>query len=185
MVKYTRRYYKKFKKATKTQFNYIASHYMKYKIKAPYQANFNQNNGLTGDISVTFANVLDTENGDFAALSRHYLMYKVTGVAITAIPMFNGDNGNQFNMKLCGFAMSILNVNDDATWDGITKSPNAILLGNEKVTKYVKLNSGWFATNNQAVPSMKICVGSRGVPLAGQLTINYIVTMYICFKSPA
>ena len=135
MVKYRKWGYKNGGKISKRQFNYIASHYMRYKIKAPYQANFNQNNGLTGDISVTFANVLDAENGDFGALSRHYLMYKVTGVAITAIPMMNGDNGNQFNMKLCGFAMSILNVNDDATWDGITKSPNAIMIGDQKVTE--------------------------------------------------
>lgn len=182
MVKYIR---KKYGMASKKQFKYIASHYLNYKIKAPFQADFNQNDGLTGDISVTFSNVLDTENGDFAALSKHFLLYRITGIAITAVPMMNGDNGNQFNMKRCGFAMSILNINDDASWQGITKSPNAVLLGDQKVTKYVRINSGWFATNNQAVPSMKICVGSRGAPLAGQYTINYLVTMYVSFKSPA
>ena len=81
--------------------------------------------------------------------------------------------------------MSILNINEDLTWAGVSKSPNAVLLGNEKVTKYYKLNTGWFATNNQAAPSMKICTSSRGIPLAGQMTWNFIVTMYVCFKNVA
>ena len=185
MVKYTKRCYRKSNKVSKRQFNYIASHYLKYKVKNAFQVNFNQQNGLTGDTSLTFQNILDSGSNDFGALSKHFLQYKVTGVALTVMPMLNGEAGNQFNMKLCGFAMSVLNVNDDLTWEGVTKSPNCILVGNEKVTKYVRMNSGWFATNNQAVPSMKICTSSRGAPLAGQVTINFIVTMYISFKDPA
>lgn len=184
MVKYAIKK-RTFQKVSKRQFNYIASHYLKYKVKNAFQCNFNQMDGLTGDVSLTFQNILDSGSNDFGALSKHFLQYKITGVSLIVMPMYNGEAGNQFNMKRCAFAMSVMNVNDDATWEGVSKSPNCVLIGNEKVTKYVRMNSGWFATNNQAVPSMKVCTSSRGAPLAGQMTINFIVTMYISFKDPA
>lgn len=186
MVKYwPKRYYRKnYYKANKRQFNYIASHYLKYKIKNQYQVNFDTN-GLTGDVSLTFQTILDSGTNDFTLLSKHFLQYKVTGIAITVIPNQNTDQYGQFTFQGVSAAMSILNINEDNTWAGVSKSPNAVLLGNEKITKYYKLNTGWFATNNQAAPSMKICTSSRGIPLAGQMTWNFIVTMYVCFKNVA
>lgn len=186
MVKYTyRKYYKRyFPKATKRQFNYIASHYLKYIIKNEYQVNLSGDN-ITGDISLTFQSILDSGTNDFTLLSKHFLQYKVTGVGINIIPTKNTDANGQFNFQGVRAAMSILNINEDLTWPGVSKSPNAIVLGNEKISKYYRLNTGWFGTNNQAAPALKICTSSAGVPLAGQMTWNFIITMYVCFKDVA
>lgn len=183
MVGYKKYLGYKRKRVSKGQFNYIASHYLKYKIKSAFMVNIRQS-GMIGDHSLTFENILNAAN-DFAAIGKHFLQYKVTGMALTVVPTYNGDSGNQFNFKQCANAMSILNVGDDDTWEGVSKSPNALLIADQKIYKYYKLSTGWFATNNQAAPSMKICTQTRGVPLAGELTINFIVTMYICFKNPA
>lgn len=183
MVKYARRYgYRRWRR--RASFNYIASHYLKYKIKNSYTVNLNQDN-ISGDVSLTFQAILESGTNDFTQLSKHFLQYKVTGVAIHVIPSKNTAAGGEFNFQGVKVAMSILNVNEDLTYAAVSKSPNAILLGEEKVNKYYKLDTDWVGTSVQAAPAMKICTTSQGIPLTGQMTYNFIVTMYMIFKNPA
>lgn len=176
-------YRRRARRADKTTFNYIAKNYLKYKVKSAFMVNIAQS-GMTGDHSLTFENILNAAN-DFAALGSHFLQYKITGVSLNVAPTFNDEDDGQFNFQSCAVAMSIMNVSDNGTWDGVSKSPNALLIGDQKVFKYYKLNTGWFAVNNQAAPSLKIVTQTRGVPLAGQITVNFIVTFYVTFKDAA
>ena len=83
MVKYAKRTgygYRRCWKGTKANFNYIASHYLKYKIKGEYQ--FTWQEGISGDYVLTFDDMLSGQNNDFTLMRHHFLMYKLTGIPL-------------------------------------------------------------------------------------------------------
>ena len=65
-------YKKKYYKVSKSNFNYIASHYLKYKMKAAFMVNIRQE-GMIGNYSLPFSDIMDAAN-DFAALSKHFFL---------------------------------------------------------------------------------------------------------------
>lgn len=177
MVKYAKRkrYYGR---VSKRQFNYIARNYLKYKVKASYQVRVKQE--LAGDVSITFQSMLQ-KAPDFTALAKQFLQYKVTGVNLNVAPISTSD----LNMQACRVAVSIMQTADDTSFLAVAQSPNSLNLGQEPCSKYVKINSAWISTSEVGLPSMKIVTNTLGIPLDGEITYNYIITLYLTFKNPA
>lgn len=185
MVKYTyRKYYKKYTpKATKRQFNYIASHYLKYKIKGEYQ--FTWQEGITGDYVLTFDDMLSGQNNDFTLMRHHFLMYKLTGIAITIVPTVNTNGDGAFSTNGNKAAICLMPIQDDSTYENVSRNPNSIALGKEKITKYFKINTPWTATTAQTISSLKLVALADGNVLYGSINYAMLLTIYLTFKNPA
>lgn len=178
MVKYAakRRFYRR---VSKRQFNYIARNYLKYRVKASYQVRFNTTE-MTGNHSITFQNILENAP-DYALLAKQFLQYKITGVSLDVTPIISPNT----NAKACRFAVSIMPVADDGTYQAVSQSPNALSLGDTHCSKYVKIGSAWVSTSEIGLPSMKIVSQYIGALLSGEITYNYLITLYLTFKNPA
>lgn len=176
MVKYAKRRY--YGRVSNRQFNYIARNYLKYKVKASYQVRVKQE--LAGDTSITFQSILQ-KAPDFTAIGKQFLQYKITGVHLSVAPISTSD----LNMQACRVAVSVMQVADDASFLSVAQSPNSLNLGQEPCSRYVKVNTAWVSTSEIGLPSMKIVTNTLGIPLTGEITYNYIVTLYITFKNPA
>ena len=145
MVKYAKRRF--YRKVSKRQFNYIASHYLKYKIKAYFQVRAKTE--LAGDVSITFLAILE-KAPDFAGIAKNFLQYKVTGVNLDVAPIPTSN----ISMPACGFSVSILQTGDNAGMLTVAQSPNALNLGLDHCHKYVRTNSAWVPTTENALPSL-------------------------------
>lgn len=178
MVKYTR-YYKKYNRVSKRQFNYIARNYLKYKVRASYQVKIDQNL-MAGDFSITFQNILE-KAPDYALLAKQFLQYKITGAVLDVSPIV-ADGTNVAN---CRFTVSIMSTADDSNFNAVSQSPNALNLGTEHCRKYVKINSAWVSTSEIGLPSMRVITQMSGAPTSGMITFNYVITLYLMFKTPA
>lgn len=188
MVKYgykkSYNYRKYIPKATKRQFNYIASNYLKYKIKSEFQ--FRWGNGITGDYNLTFDDIISAQGGnDFSALRHHFIQYKLTGIAINITPVINTNGDGAFSTGEAKAALALLSVNDELNYLNVSRNPNAIALGKDKISKYFKINSAWQPTTQSALPSMRLLALSDGNTLYGEISYNMMITFYICFKTPA
>ena len=177
MVKGSRPY-RRFYKVPKKTFNYIASNYLKYKVKAYFQVRAKQE--LSGNVSITFQQILE-KAPDFPAIAKNFLLYKVTGVNLDVAPIPT----SSLNMPACGFSVSILQTGDDAGMLTVAQSPNSLNLGLDHCHKYVKTYSAWTPTTENALPSLKIVTNTSGVPNTGEITYNYIITCYLLFKAAA
>ena len=177
MVKFVaKRFYRR---VPKRQFNYIARNYLKYKVKASYQVRFT-NDQMHGNHSITFQNILENAP-DYAALAKQFLQYKIIGVNLNVVPIIAPNT----NAKACRFAVSIIPVADDGTFAAVSQSPNSLNLGTEVCSKYVKIHSAWVSTSEIGLPSMKVVTQFSGVLASGEITYNYIITLYLMFKTPA
>ena len=168
-----------YRRVSKRQFNYIARNYLKYKVKASYQVRFNTTE-MVGSHSITFQNILENAP-DYSALAKQFLQYKIIGVNLNVVPIVSPNT----NAKACRFAVSIMPVADDGTFQAVSQSPNSLNLGTEVCSKYVKIHSAWVSTSEIGLPSMKIVTQYAGALLSGEITYNYIVTLYLTFKTPA
>ena len=177
MVKYAKRRF--YRRVSKRQFNYIARNYLKYKVKASYQVRFNTTE-MVGNHSIAFQSILENAP-DYAALAKQFLQYKIVGVNLNVVPIVSPNT----NAKACRFAVSIMPTADDGTFAAVAQSPNALNLGTEVCSKYVKINSAWVSTSEIGLPSMKVVTQYAGALLAGEITYNYIITLYLTFKTPA
>ena len=183
MVKYSKNYHKKYNKATKRQFNYIASHYLKYKIKGEYQ--FTWQEGISGDYVLTFDDMLSGQNNDFTLMRHHFLMYKLTGIAITIVPTVNTNGDGAFSTNGNKAAICLMPIQDDSTYENVSRNPNSIALGKEKITKYFKINTPWTATTAQTISSLKLVALADGNVLYGSINYIMLLTIYLTFKNPA
>ena len=187
MVKYnSRNFYNKkyYSRATKRQFNYIASNYLKYKVKGEFQ--FRWQNGITGEYNLTFDDILSIQGGnDFSALRHHFIQYKITGIAINITPVCNTNGDGAFSIGEHKAALGIMSINDELNFANVSRNPNSIALGKDKISKYLKINSAWHPTTESALSSMRLIALSDGDTLYGGIHYNMMVTMYITFKTPA
>ena len=186
MVKYARVARRGYRsaRATRKQFNYIASNYLKYKVKGEFQ--FRWSNGITGDYNLTFDDILSAQGGnDFSALRHHFIQYKLTAIAINVVPVCNTNGDGAFSQGDHKAALGLMSINDELNYVNVSRNPNSIALGKDKISKYIRINSSWHATTESALTSMRLIALADGDTLYGSINYNMMITFYILFKTPA
>ena len=78
-----------------------------------------------------------------------------------------------------------MSINDELNFVNVSRNPNSIALGKDKISKYIRINSAWHATTESALTSMRLIALSDGDTLYGSINYNMMITFYICFKTPA
>lgn len=186
MVKYAKRTgygYRRRWKGTKANFNYIASHYLKYKIKQQYE--FRWGYGISGDYNLTFDDMLSAQQNDFTALRHHFLMYKLTGLAINITPIVSTNGDGAFSTGDHKAALCLMPLQDEMNFANVSRNPNTIALGKDKITKYFKINTPWTATTAQTISSLRLMALADGDCLYGMISYSMVLTLYLTFKNPA
>lgn len=168
----------------KARFNYIASNYMKYKIKGHFNVQWTALDDLLGNTSITLEDIFAKGN-EFNTLKSYFLLYKLTGVAITIVPIVNADGNGVFDSGTSQLVGSLIQASELNSFAGVSNSPNAFSLGTEKVTKYVKVNTSWIGTSLNVLPSFKVCFVQNNRPAAGSINYAIQITAYLLFKDHA
>ena len=189
MAKYTKKYYKA-GKASKRQFNYIASTFMKYKIATNFQANWNSANSPYISFAPSSNPVLDSEaifgktGNEYLVLRGYYSYYKVTGVLIEVTPTKSYGVNGQFSCE--GSAvLGLVQNGETVTYNTLSQSPQAMGLDvNNKARKYIPLRGSWTATNQIANSAIKLCVAANGGIGHGSVYFNVRLVIYMTFKNP-
>lgn len=189
MVKYAKKGYKT-RYASKKQFNYIASNYMKYKIAMNFQANWTGSNSPYISFTTTNSSTLDSEaifgntGNEYLALRGYYSYYKITGALIEVTPTKNSGANGQFTIN--GSAtLGLVQTGESVTYNTLSQSPQAMALDiNNKTRKYIPLRGSWTPSNQIANTAIKLCVFANGGVSYGAVYFNVRLVLYMTFKNP-
>lgn len=188
MAKYRKGYYKT-GRASKRQFNYIASTFMKYKVAMNFQAAWRDTNPYIG-FGTNSSPTLDSEaifgntGNEYLALRGYYSYYKVTGALIEVTPTKNYGTNGQFTTS--GSAvLGLVQTGETVTYNTLSQSPQAMGLDvNNKARKYIPLRGSWISTNQVANTAIKLCVAASGGITYGSVIFNVRLVLYMTFKNP-
>lgn len=189
MVKYARKGYKT-GKASKRQFNYIASTFMKYKVAMNFQANWNNSSSPYISFASNSSSTLDSEaifgnvGNEYLALRGYYSYYKITGALIEVTPTKSYGVNGQFTAT--GSAvLGLIQTGETTTYNTLSQSPQAMGLDvNNKVRKYIPLRGSWIPSNQIANTAIKLCVAANGGIGPGSVYFNVRLVLYMTFKNP-
>lgn len=189
MVKYTKKGYKS-RYASKKQFNYIASTYMKYKIAMNFQADWTSSNSPYISFGSNYGSTVDAEHifgntgNEYLALRGYYSYYKITGALMEVTPTKNDGVNGQFIVN--GSAvLGLIQIGETVTYNTLSQNPQAMALDiNNKTRKYVPLKGSWTPTNQIANTAIKLVVFANGGPSYGSVYFNVRLVLYMTFKNP-
>lgn len=185
MVRY-RRYYKKNNRVTKKQFNYIAKNYLKYKININQTISWQTSiawDSRTGD-SLTAENIFETAGNEFLTLRKYYASYKITGIAIDVIPAKSGSSNGLFTIQGLAY-LGLIQTGETVSLPYLTASPHCMTLNpDQRVRKYIKLNTAWTSTAENAGSMFKLSLLSGGSIVQGSVVFSVRISLYITFKNP-
>ena len=202
MVKYKKKYYKK-KKATKGQFNYIASNYFKAKLSISKRIIYDatQCRFIPGNLEVLQLYNLMAECPDLDALKKMFLSYKLTGIAIMAIPCPVSQTFNNYTAAvasetmnstlpmpsdkiLSAVCLAIISQSDGTSYNDLVESDKSLLLNFNTITrKYYKFNlSEWLKFESANALTGRVAVNTLALPTAGGLVWNVKFDFYITCK---
>ena len=187
MVKYARKGYKT-GKASKRQFNYIASTYMKYKVAMNFQANWTGSNSPYIYFESSSGSTLDSEaifgktGNEYLALRGYYSYYRITGALIEVTPTKSYAANGQFTAG--GSAvLGLIQTGETMTYNTLSQSPQSMGLDvNNKIRKYIPLRGSWTPTNQVANTAIKLCVAANGGIGYGSVYLNVIYKTNLTLK---
>lgn len=190
MAKYARKGYYKTGKASKRQFNYIASTFMKYKVAMNFQANWTGSSSPYIGFDPNNSPILDSEaifgktGNEYLALRGYYSYYRVTGASIEVTPTKSYGVNGQFSAG--GSAvLGLVQTGETVTYNTLSQSPQSMGLDvNNKVRKYIPLRGSWTPTNQVANTAIKLCVAANGGIGYGSVYFNVRLVLYMTFKNP-
>lgn len=206
MVKFT--YYKKpfYKKnyslkATKRQFNYIASHYYKAKLSTTIRikldtsaCNFLPNNQATYRIADLISSC-----PDWGLLKKMFQSYKLTGIALTIVPIPVQDqslnvttNTGTFpiaaNAIVSAPAIGILTTYDENSYAEIIESDKSLILNfRNTIRKYwpFKVTDWQSSINTNQELGPVLAVNVQGVNTGGTAMWQIKCDFYITYRNRA
>ena len=190
MAKYFKKGYYKTGKASKRQFNYIASTFMKYKIAMNFQANWNNSSSPYISFASNSSQTLDSEaifgktGNEYLVLRGYYSYYKITGALMEVTPTKSYGVNGQFTAT--GSAvLGLIQNGETVTYNTLSQSPQSVGLDvNNKTRKYIPLRGSWISTNQIANSAIKLCVAANGGIGPGSVYFNIRLVLYMTFKNP-
>ena len=201
MVKGKKTYKKNyFKKATKAQFNYIASHYHKTVLTTQFRIEMNpQTIRFVGAGTDNHADIQDLIRtcADYETYKKLFLSYKVTALSLEFSPApivpaivpsttttgtFPVTSSNMYSVPAFGF----LAFTDAVDYQSIIESNKHCLLSfTNKNRMFIPLTggiAGWFQTTSPNVLTGQLAVNVPQLPVSGSIFWQVVLNFYITYK---
>lgn len=191
---------RKYKKCSKAQFNYIASHYHKTVLTCSFRIQYNSSVCKFVGVGVdNIANIQDllTSCADWNTYKTLFLSYKITGMSvefspgpvIPAVVNATTDTGvfpvTSYSMNAVP-AVALLSSTDAVDYAAIIESNKHALLSFTNKTKFYATFTGgiagWFQTTSPNVQTGRLAVNTQSLPSGGEIFWQCVCNFYITYK---
>lgn len=189
-----------FKKATKRQFNYIASHYHKTVLTTHFRIELTSNVvrfvGAGTDNYISIQDLIMT-CADWETYRKLFLSYKLTGISLEFSPApitpavvptttttgtFPVASQSIYSVP----AVALVAFHDDVDYKSIVESNKHCLLNfTNKSRLWIPLTggiAGWFQTTSTNVLTGKLAVNVPQLPTAGSIFWQVVCNFYVTYK---
>lgn len=180
-----KRYNRRYTRATKAAFNKIASNYTKVKLDVSRRILVTAQN-IRWDVPnaavVTLSELIDA-SPDYNMYRQLYLTMKITGVAVSVVPMIrSGDYAGAGS-----YVMGLLTDNDGGNFGNVVESDKSIMLDFQHIMRrywsFYGGSTGWVDIEKGEDFPGKFGLAVNDLPTAGEAYWTVKFTFYILMKN--